>query len=216
MNVTSDQMDLLKELINIGVGHAAGDLHEMTGYHICLSVPDVRIASSKDIVQETLEEKDQPLASVFLGFFGRISGTAGIVFPPESANTLVNVIEGVDDDQDEGFNELKAGTLNEVGNIVINIVINSVMGSIGNIVQRYINYTTPTYVENSLHNLLASRQNFPNAGSKGNENGVILLAKTRFTIKEKNVHGEILLLFDVASFDELISAVDDLLKEVGG
>ena len=46
MNLTPDQADILRELMNIGVGRAAGMLNEMTDAYVRLQVPSVGIFSA--------------------------------------------------------------------------------------------------------------------------------------------------------------------------
>ncbi len=45
MELTAAQLDALKELINIGIGRAAGMLNDMVNSHVSLQVPQVRILS---------------------------------------------------------------------------------------------------------------------------------------------------------------------------
>lgn len=194
MNLTADEQDLLKELINIGVGKAASILNDMTGFYIHLDVPSVKIIPYRNMESEVGAEVDAKLSTVSIGFFGRFAGTAAILFPPESASTLVAVLVGEDPDSAE-LDELRVGTLNEIGNIVIN----GVMGSIGNVLNEYINYTPPNYIEDSMLNLVPS--------DKLGMDAMVLMAQTRFIIQERNIEGNVVLMFDVGSFDNLIEAI---------
>ncbi|MDM8541181.1 chemotaxis protein CheX [Desulfococcaceae bacterium HSG7] len=202
MNLTLDEQDLLKELINIGVGKAAGILNDMTGFHIHLEVPSVKVMPYLELENEVGTDAEARLATVSIGFFGRLAGNAAIVFPPESATTLVAVLVGEDPDSAE-LDELRVGTLNEVGNIVIN----GVMGSIGNVLQEYINYSPPTYIEDSLLNLVPQ--------DKLGRDAMVLIAQTRFIIQERNIEGNVVLMFDVGSFDNLLEALKKTIADVG-
>jgi chemotaxis protein CheC len=93
---------------------------------------------------------------------------------------------------------VRVGTLSEVGNIVLN----GVMGSIGNILKQHISYTIPTYIEDSIENLLTLDSNInppPNT---------ILLVRIRFMIQQLQIEGDIILLFEVGSFTALLAAID--------
>jgi chemotaxis protein CheY-P-specific phosphatase CheC len=48
MKTSPEQLDALRELINIGIGRAAGVLNEMLSAHIQLYVPDVEILSAEE------------------------------------------------------------------------------------------------------------------------------------------------------------------------
>ena len=48
MDLTPDQIDALKELINIGIGRSASMLNEMVNTRVYLQVPSVKVFSPKD------------------------------------------------------------------------------------------------------------------------------------------------------------------------
>ncbi|MGL4619165.1 MAG: hypothetical protein ACRCZS_08915, partial [Chroococcidiopsis sp.] len=117
--LTEDQIDALKELINIGVGRAASLLNEMVGFPIRLEIPFIQVFAVEDLQQELIARFNKNyLATVRLGFTGSINGSAELVFPTESASTLVSVLTGEDLGSPD-LDAVKIGTLTEVGNIVI-------------------------------------------------------------------------------------------------
>lgn len=195
MNLTPDQIDALKELINIGVGRAASVLSEMVHCHISLQVPFIKILSPITLKKEMEELGRYQIAAVRLGFKGPFSGSAALVFPPDSASKLVAVLTG-EEPGSLDLDSVRAGTLCEVGNIVIN----GVMGSVANVLKRSINYSLPNYMEDSIDNLLASDEPAPDA--------TVLLARTRFTIEQLQIEGDIILIFEVGSFDALLAAIN--------
>ncbi|MBG1261926.1 chemotaxis protein CheX [Nostoc commune] len=195
MNVTSEELDALEELINIGVGRAASLLNDMVDSHIRLKIPVVKVLTAAEAYQELATRfHDQTLASVKLGFTGSFYGNASLIFPTESASTLVAVLTGEDPSTD--LDAVKIGTLSEIGNIVIN----GVMGSLSNVLKKHINYTLPVYLEDTLENLLLSAYE---SDSK------ILLAQASFTIERLEIIGDIILIFLVGTFDALIAAMKE-------
>lgn len=194
MQLTADQIDALQELVNIGVGRAASVLNEMVEARISLQIPYIEILSSENL-KEQLETRfnEDYFAAVQLGFTGAFCGTAGLVFPTESASQLVAVLTG----EEPGTPELDAvriGTLSEIGNIVIN----GVMGSIGNVLRQHLDYAIPVYLEDTIENLLKSDEKSEIA---------ILLAQARFKIEQLHIVGDIILIFEVKSFDALLEAI---------
>lgn len=198
MKLTADQLDALKELINIGVGQAAGMLNEMIEFRIRLQIPAIQLFSPLELQEELIGRlgKD-PLSAVQLDFSGSFAGTAELVFPTESAATLVAVLTGEDRESPE-LDSLKIGTLTEVGNIVIN----GVMGSIGNVLDKPLTYVPPTYIEEEVEHLMPIKQS--------DANTTVLLAQARFDIEELQVQGDIVLFFDVGSFDALLAAIEEV------
>ena len=195
MNPSAFQLDALSELMNIGVGRAAGMLNEMIGSPIELYVPTVQVLCAADLPKILERRPDQVLSFVRLPFRGSIQGTAALVFPTDSAAKLVSVLTG-DDLENLDLDSLRAGTLSEVGNIVIN----GVMGSIANILSVVLEYDLPSYLEAPLAHLFGRQSLDPNPA--------VLVAQTRFTAKDLEIRGTILLVFEVLAFDTLLRAID--------
>ncbi len=204
MNVTPYYVDALKELINIGVGRAAGMLNQMLHSHITLHVPFVKIISSMELNDENLGNfGKQKLSMVRFMFKGPFSGSASLVFPPDSAAKLVDVVTGEKIELAD-LDAVRTGTLTEVGNIVLN----GVMGSIGNILKQRLNYSLPIYMENTMDGLLTSNNHDYSPIT-------ILLAQTHFTIEQLQIAGDIILFFEVGSFDALLDAIKTISKPEG-
>ena len=201
MKQYQEMIDVLKELINIGIGRAAGMLNEMLDTHVILQVPIIRILSRHDIEGEVGGISGNTLAAVQMGFKGSFSGNALLLFPPDSAKNLVSVLTGEDSVEDD-MDAIRTGTLTEIGNIVIN----GVMGSISNAIEKQLSYSVPFYLEDSLLNML--QQDDEDARTD-----TIILARTHFIIKEHFIYGDIILFFEVGSFDALMGCVELLMEK---
>lgn len=195
--LTPYQIDTLKEIINIGIGRAAGILNEMVNSHVTLHVPYIKVLSPVKLKREMDDLDMHKIAAVKLGFNGPFSGTAALVFPPDSASKLVAILTGEEPGTPD-LDSVRAGTLSEVGNIVIN----GVMGSIGNMIEQRINYSLPMYVEDTVENLLSSE--------RMSDNPTVLLVHTHFIIQQLRIEGDIIMLFSVGSFDALLTTIDAL------
>jgi chemotaxis protein CheC len=195
MNLTPDQIDAIQEIVNIGVGRAASVLNEMLEAPIRLQVPYIKIGSLLDF-QSEMETRlgGEQVAAVRQDFSGSFSGLAELVFPTDSASILAAVLTG----EELGTPDLDAvriGTLSEIGNILIN----SVIGSISNVLNQRLDYAIPSYIEDTVENLI-------NVGDNQQEN-TILLAQTQFFIEQLQIRGDIILVFEVGSFDVLLDAI---------
>lgn len=195
MELTADEIDALKELINIGVGSAAGMLNEMIQFPIQLQIPDIELLSAKDLRSELKKRFGiEALSAVQLGFSGSFSGSAQLLFPTDSAVKLVSVLTGEEKGSPD-LDSLKISTLSEVGNMVIN----GIMGSIGNILDQPLDYAVPYYAEEKIEALLLKEESV--------DCGSVLLAPTHFSIEELQIQGDIMLFFDVGSFQMLLKAI---------
>ena len=196
-NMTPTQHDTLTELINIGVGRAANTLNIMLGKQVQLRVPQVFALTMPDLKEQLDAFGRAKLSSVRLSFHGAFSGATSLIFPPDSALKLVeSLIE--DDYEADDMDSLRIGTLTEIGNIVIN----NVMGSIANLLEKHLSYSLPDYQEETVLNIVSLNTVEPTA--------TIILAHAQFDIQELQIDGNILLWFEVGSFDTLKHAIDDM------
>jgi chemotaxis protein CheC len=197
MMLTEFHLDALKEIVNTGIGRAASSLNSLLESHIELDVPSIRLFAPEDMALVRSDINAHELSCVKLSFQGFFAGSAVLVFPPESAVKLVSSLTGATPGT-ANLNAVMAGTLNEVGNIVINCVI----GTIGNILGKTFDFSLPNYLEGRLDELLTSHT--PAAHE------AILLILTKFKVADSQLEGSIFLVFEVGSFGTLIDAIDTL------
>ncbi len=194
---TKESFEILKELINIGVGRGANVLNTMLASHIELQVPDLKTLSFEKFVTEMEAIAPGKLAVVDLGFDDEFSGSVQLIFPTEVASKLVHAMTGEEDCGDD-FDSIRAGTFTEIGNIVLN----SVVGSFANLLKLHLNYRVPDYLEGYLNDIMKIYDNMESTRA-------ILLAKTRFLVQEFAIHGDIALFVELDAFEELMSVVDN-------
>lgn len=125
--LTEEQRDALKEISNIGMGHAATALSQLLGDKVFLRVPRV---TETDITQvpDLLGGAEQVVAGITLQILGEARGNILLVFPRESAHRLLARLL-----RKEGgkplIDEMSASTLKEVGNILASAFLNA-LGSL--------------------------------------------------------------------------------------
>jgi chemotaxis protein CheC len=195
MKLTDKQLDILTELINIGVGRGASVLNTMIRSHIKLDVPFLKVLEFSEFKMEMKALDSDKFAVVELAFEGAFSGISELIFPTESAAKLVKIIASEDS---KGFDldSIRAGTLAEIGNIVLN----GVMGSISNMLQSHFRYSVPNFKEGTVDELFKSFDS-------GFES-TILMARTRFTVEELKIEGDLVLFFEMNAFSTFLAAID--------
>jgi len=193
-------IDAIREIVNIGVGRAAGQLQAMTGSHIRLQIPSITIVPFDKIAAagKTLISGGT-LSAVLLDFKGTFSGISAVVFPPESAAVLVMLLTGEQEESPE-LDAIRIEALKEVGNIIIN----AVMGSIANVLSERLIYSIPTYYEGPISNLARLKR-------KSVLDECVLLARTNFLVEKLNIEGDILLILEIGSLDALIESINRVL-----
>ena len=195
MNYTSEQIDALREVINIGIGKGADVLNTILRSHVHLQVPSLKILSSEELEAEVSKSGSECLSCINLPFKGNISGVMELVFPAESASKFVIAITGEEADTTD-MNSTRAGALSEVGNIVLN----AVMGTISNILGFKLRYSVPGYTEGNYNSLLPVHPSVPDT--------TVVVVHTRFVVEKLEVEGSIIMFFEVGSFDKLLGELE--------
>ncbi len=192
---TLKQLDIITELINIGIGKGASVLNTMIDSPIILTVPFIKILTPLQLEEEIGIHDGKKLSTVNLPFKGNLTGNAQLIFPSESAVKLIDIFAGEESDS-EDMDSIRAGALCEIGNVVLN----AVMGSLSNLLKFNLNYTVPNYIDGFIREILPSSKNFSNVR--------IIMARAQFKIEKLAVNGDIVLFLEVGSFDKLLEAVD--------
>jgi len=110
------QEDALRELCNIGMGHATTALAHLLNKAIIFEVPRVRsCALSK--VPSLVGRKDEIVVGIYMRFQGEIQGNILIMFPHKSALTLQEIITG-EKKNEIVLDEYLTSMLKEIGNIL--------------------------------------------------------------------------------------------------
>lgn len=118
-SLDAPQLDAVREVANIGAGHAATALSRMTDRVIMINVPDVSIIRLED-VDRVVGEPDTVIAAVMMRLLGDITGRMVQVFTPASAVKLAALLlHGGEPVFPDAFGEMQKSALMEVGNIIV-------------------------------------------------------------------------------------------------
>ncbi|MDM5223734.1 chemotaxis protein CheC [Peribacillus sp. NJ11] len=120
------QLDILKEIANIGVGNAATALSAILNRKIDMNVPNVQIVSF-DEMMVMAGGADHVVASVFLRIEGDASGSMFFVLSLPVAEYLIRQLTGVETFLIDStpYNELALSCLQELGNILSGFYLSS-------------------------------------------------------------------------------------------
>src|SRR5918911_2888330 len=91
LSLKEDQLDALRETANIGAGHAATALSQMTGGTIMISVPTITISALEDVPSQ-LMDSEEPIAAVLMHMLGDLTGRTLLVFPQLTALRMAQLL----------------------------------------------------------------------------------------------------------------------------
>jgi chemotaxis protein CheC len=123
------QLDALREVANIGAGHAATALSQMIGGTIMISVPRLNIQRLED-VPPLVGDPDEPVAAVLLHILGDLSGRTLLVFPKSAAVRLAEMMLRRPNPTGE-LGELEQSAIKEAGNILSSAYMNALSEFMG-------------------------------------------------------------------------------------
>src|SRR5688572_20461811 len=125
------QLDGLREVANIGAGHAATALSSLTNRRIGVDVPEIRVVRLEDVAG-LMGEPDEVVAAVLMQVLGDATGRTIQVFSGDSASRLTGILLGRDPVPfPTGFGELEQSALKEVGNILVGAYLNALGDLLG-------------------------------------------------------------------------------------
>ena len=118
------QLDALREVANIGAGHAATALSQMTGQTIMIAVPRIRITPLQE-VPPTIGGPDDPVVAVLMNMLGDLTGRTFLVFPKETAIRLSELLMRRPHQGGGELNALEESAIKEAGNILSGAYMNA-------------------------------------------------------------------------------------------
>ena len=125
------QLDALREVANIGAGHAATALSQMIGETIMITVPTINVTRLEDVPPQ-LSDPDEPVAAVLMHMMGDLTGRTLLVFPRRTALRLASLLLRRPSDPDAyAFSEMEQSAIKEAGNILSSAYMNALSDFMG-------------------------------------------------------------------------------------
>lgn len=124
-DLTAAQIDTLAEISNIGAGHAATALSQLLERKILLRVPTVKVIPIAE-VPDVVGGPERLVVGLFFRIFGQAKGNILILFPKESALSLVTDLLKREASGSAILQDLEASALKEVGNILASAYLNAI------------------------------------------------------------------------------------------
>ncbi|MCM3759469.1 chemotaxis protein CheC [Alkalihalobacillus oceani] len=119
-------LDVLKEIGNIGAGHAATALSQLLNKTIEMSVPAVRIVSFQEL-PEQVGGAETEVAAIFLRIEGEAPGSLFFISKIEDIEKIVRQLTGITSFQLQSppYHEVGISAFQEIGNILAGSYLSS-------------------------------------------------------------------------------------------
>jgi chemotaxis protein CheC len=195
-------LDIVKEVINIGMGEAASALSRLVKTRVVIRSPDVRIIETKYIYQYIQDQVSSIGVYISQNFQTPARGRTILFYTRECSISLLNAVygEGV---KTSTLTESGIATLNEIGNIIMG----SCMAEISNAVEGRVIFDLPEVTvdisENYFRNLI---------NDLDGQNRAIIV-KNEMRIKEMDIQGYLFVLLAFNDFKAVIERLEERIRQ---
>jgi chemotaxis protein CheC len=200
MNFNEDQIDALKEFMNVSIGAAAANIAELLDAFATMHIPQISICDSDELIPRVKSEVDSSskyyvMKQLFTGKFG---GECMFVMNEKSAQNLGNHLYDVKVPSQDDIND----AVIELTNILSSTIISRLTQELGTQVQFFVpssQYVSPddiVHIEDIRHY------------SK------IIIISTVLEFKDQNIEGNIYILTKDEAIESLKILIDERLEEL--
>ncbi|GKX28961.1 chemotaxis protein CheC [Vallitalea longa] len=191
------QLDVLKEIGNIGAGNATTALSQMINKKVDMGVPKVNISEFKEL-SDVLGGAENQVVGILLNVDGEINGMMMFILEKTSAHNLVNILMGKELNTFEDFTEIDLSALKEIGNIITGAYLSS-LSSLTNL--KIVSSIPYMAIDMAGAILSVPAIEFGKIGDKA------LLIQTEFGEGEDKVFGNFILIPDVKSYGTILKSL---------
>jgi chemotaxis protein CheC len=196
--LSPERMDALKEVANIGAGHAATALSLMTGARIMIDVPTVNVAPLDELIPG-IADSDSQIVSVVMDMHGSLKGHTLLALPLVTGRRLADLMLRRERRPGGSLDMLEESALKEAGNILGG----AYMTALSEFLSMTLLPSPPRLTVGTTEMVMAEHRREASAAAAA------CCVETEFSFEEigERFRGFFLLLPDAESFDAIFRAV---------
>jgi chemotaxis protein CheC len=198
-DLKESQLDAIREVANIGAGHAATALSGMTDRTIMITVPRVYVRPLEEAC-DLVGKPDSVVAAVLMHMMGDLTGRALVLFPSRAAHTLCDFLFRRPMGSTTQLGEMEQSGLKEAGNILASAYLNALSDFMG---MMLVPSVPSLVIDLSGAVLTTAHLNF------GHDREYAFCVETSFRVEgaSEPLGGHFLLLPDVSSLRSIFDAI---------
>ena len=198
-DLKESQLDAIREVANIGAGHAATALSQMTNRKIMITVPRVNVRPLEEAC-DIVGTPDEVTAAILMHMMGDLTGRALLMFPELAAQILCDFLLRREPGTTRGFGEMERSALKEAGNILASAYLNALSDFRG---MMLVPAVPSRVIDLSGAVLTSAHLNF------GHDRDFAFCVETSFRVEgaSESLGGHFLLLPDMASLRSIFDAI---------
>ena len=191
------QLDILKEVGNIGAGHAATALSQLLAEKIKMTVPSVSLIPLSQ-VSEVLGGSEKLVVGIYTRFFGDAPGKIIFLFDYSEALMMADRMLNRASGTTRSFSDLESSALKEVGNIMTGAYLYAMTSLTG---FDYLS-SVPAFASDMAGAILNTA--LLDLGTMGD---YALLITTEFRLTQRKINGHFFLVPDPGALELTLSAL---------
>jgi chemotaxis protein CheC len=129
----ANQLDAVREISNIGAGHAATALSKMVDAKVMISVPQISLTHVNGMAP-LVPGPEEPVVGIELRLVGDFTGWTLLVFPLADARRLAQLLLKRPLDMSQPIGEMEQSAIQEVGNILSSAYVSALSTLLGMLV----------------------------------------------------------------------------------
>ncbi|MEG1103306.1 MAG: chemotaxis protein CheC [Oscillospiraceae bacterium] len=189
------QLDVLREIGNIGTGNAATSLSEMLQKSVNISVPQINILEYQQVT-DLLGGPENMIVGILFTLKGDVNGMMMFLLEKDFAHTVLGALLGQEMHDFTDIDEMAMSALQEIGNIMAASYVNAIA--------QLTSLTIDISVPSTCIDMAGSILSVP-AICFGNISDHIILVQDSFNSDSDNLVSHILLIPEVDSLDKIMT-----------
>lgn len=194
-NLSDIQLDVLREIGNIGSGNAATSLSSMLSKPVNITVPVIRILDHQ-AVSDMLGGPENTLVGLLLSLSGEVTGMMMFLLEKDFAHLVLNTLLGQSLNSFDEVDEMSLSALTEIGNIMAASFVNAISQLTGMI----IDISVPDICIDMVGAMLSVPViHYANVSDK------VIFIEDKFSSDSESAQSHILLMPEVEALDNIMT-----------
>lgn len=197
--LNAKQLDALREVANIGAGHAATALSQLTARTIMVSVPEV-VVSQREGVVDLVGDAGLPVVAIAMHMLGDLTGKMVLLVSRDEARLLCDLLLKRDSGTTTAFGDMEHSCLKEATTVLAGAYMNGLSDLTGMMLLPSVPKLTEERAETFME---------PASQRGAEQREFVLSVETNFEFLSEDcmLKGHFLLLPDAASLTALFDAI---------
>jgi len=124
--ITEEQLDFLKELVNIGAGNAVTALEQILQCRVDLQMPSVKFLPACEVASYLAGSPAAPVIGVRMDLIGDITGSLYVIISQNELENIAILIKNIPHDPIENEEAEILASIAEIGNVLAGVYLSAI------------------------------------------------------------------------------------------